>query len=162
MVNNFNPQEIVKIAINVEENGKKLYQVLENKAKNEKLKTIFKYLKEQEEIHSKIFQEMLANIGDYIVHEFVLGEFQAYLRAIASEYIFTQELISQKVEKGFGSDIEAVEFGILVEKESILTYSALCECILPGKGVTLNKIISEERKHLISLTILKDSLKKES
>ncbi|MCK4912429.1 MAG: hypothetical protein KAS05_01760 [Candidatus Omnitrophica bacterium] len=161
MINTFNPREIIEIAINIEENGRKLYQTLEDKTKKEKLKSMYKYLKEQEEIHGKVFQEMLDNIGECIVHEFNLGEFEAYLRAIASEYIFTQELIDEKIEKGFGDGLEAVEFGIFVEKESILTYSALREYVLPGKQVALDKIISEERKHLISLVALKDFLKKE-
>jgi len=161
MVNAFNPQEIVKIAINIEENSRKLYQALEDKTKNEKLKLIYKYLKEQEETHAKTFHQILDNIGEYIVHEFSLGEYEAYLRAIASEYILTQDMINQKIEEGFNSDIEAIEFGISVEKDSILTYSALREYILDDKKEALDKIIGEERKHLISLVVLKDSFKKE-
>ena len=161
MKNTFNPLEIVKIAINIEENGKKLYQSLERKAKDRKLKLMCKYLKDQEEIHRQIFQEMLDNIGEYIVHEFSPGEHEAYLRAIATEYIFTQEAINGKIKKGFGSDLEAVKFGIFVEKESILTYSALRECMLAGKQEVLDKVIDEERKHLIDLIVLKDFLKKE-
>jgi len=161
MRNTFNPQEIVKIAINIEENGKKLYEALEGKAKDKKLKLMWKYLKDQEEIHRQIFQKMLDNIGEYIVHEFSPGEYEAYLRAIATEYIFTQEIISGKVRKGFCSDLEAVEFGIFVEKESILTYSALREYMLTGKQAVLDKVIDEERKHLIDLIVLKDFLKRE-
>ena len=161
MRNTFNPQEIVKIAINIEENGKKLYAALEGKARDRKLKIMCKYLKEQEEIHHQIFQEMLDNIGEYIVHEFSPGDYEAYLRAIAIEYIFTQEIIRGKVKEGFKSDFEAVEFGIFVEKESILTYSALREYMLAGKQEVLDKVIDEERKHLVDLIVLKDFLKKE-
>lgn len=161
MRNTFNPQEIVKIAINIEENGKKLYETLENKAKDQRLKAICKYLKEQEEIHYKIFQEMLENIGEYIVHEFSPGEYEAYLRAIATEYIFTQEIVRSRLKKGFESDFEAVEFGIFVEKESILTYSALREYMLTAKVGVLDKVIDQERKHLTDLIAMKDSLSKE-
>ncbi len=161
MKNAFNPQEIVNIAINIEENGKKLYEILETKAKDQKLKATCKYLKEQEEIHLKFFQEMLGNIGDYIIHEFSPGEYQAYLRAIATEYIFTQEIVRNKLKEGFKSDFEAVEFGIFVEKESILTYSALREYMLTGKVGVLDKVIDQERKHLTDLITMKDSLRKE-
>lgn len=162
MRNTFNPQEIVKIAINIEESGQELYQSLESKAKDRKLKLMWKYLKEQEEAHRQIFQEMLDNVGEYIVHEFSPGEYEAYLRAIATEYIFTQMIIKGKIKKGFRSDMEAVKFGIFVEKESILAYSALREYILPGKQAVLDKVINEERKHLIDFVVLKDSLKKEN
>jgi len=161
MINTFNPQEIIKIAINIEESGKKLYQALESKAKDRKLKIICKYLKEQEEIHRQTFEKMLDNIGEYIVHEFSSGEYEAYLKAIATEYIFTQELIEAKVKEGFYSDLEAVEFGIFVEKESILTYSALREYVLTGNQAVLDRVIDQERKHLIELVALKDFFKKE-
>ena len=161
MINTFNPQEIIKIAINIEESGKKLYQALESKAKDRKLKIICKYLKEQEEIHRQTFEKMLDNIGEYIVHEFSSGEYGAYLKAIATQYIFTQELIEAKVKEGFCSDLEAVEFGIFVEKESILTYSALREYMLTGKQAVLDRVIDQERKHLVELVALKGFLKKE-
>lgn len=158
MGNIFNPQEILKIAVNVDTNGKKLYQSLEDRAGNEKLKATWKYLKEQEETHRQIFQEMLDKIGEYIVHEFSPGEYEAYLRAIASEYIFTQKMIESKINQGFSSDLEAVDFGIQIEKESILTYSALKEYILTARQGVLEKVIDEERRHLANLVFLKDQI----
>ena len=159
MENNFSPQEILNIAIKVEENGKTLYGSLEKKAKHDDLKALWRYLKEQEEIHRKVFQEMLDNAGDYLVYEVNPGEYQAYLRAIASEYIFTQELVEKKIKEGFSSDIEALNFGIGIEKESILTYSALREYITIDKQSVLDKVIDEEKWHLAKLSALRDSFK---
>ncbi|MBP7087870.1 MAG: ferritin family protein [Candidatus Omnitrophica bacterium] len=159
MSKDFSPQEILKIAIRVEENGKNLYQSLEDKAKKDELKALWRYLKEQEKIHRQTFQEMLDNIKDYVIYEFNPGEYQAYLRAIASEYIFTQELVERKIKEGFGSDSEALKFGIFIEKESILTYTALKEYITTDKQSVLDKIIDEEKWHLVKLSVLKDSFK---
>jgi rubrerythrin len=162
MANIFSPQEILRIATKVEENGKILYGNLEQKANNNKaLQQTWKYLKNQEEIHRMIFQNMLDSIGDFIVPEFTPGEYDTYVTAVASEYIFTQELISEKIEKDFASDLEAVEFGIYIEKESILTYSALREYILAEKQAVLDNVIAEERRHLVTLTAIKSTLKKE-
>lgn len=160
MVNIFSPQEILKIAIRVEENGKKLYQALEAKTESEQLKHVWGYLKEQEEIHRKVFQDVLDNIGDYIVYEFSPGEYEAYLRAIAQSYVFTQQLIEKKIKELFSSDLEAVEFGVYIEKESILVYSALKEYVLTTKQNVLKKVVDEEKKHLVQLVLLKESLKK--
>jgi rubrerythrin len=159
MANIFSPQEILRIAIKVEENGKALYGALESKTKDEKLKKMWQYLKEQEEEHRKTFQGMLDNVGDYIVDEFRPGEYEAYLRAIASGYIFTQELIEKKTKELFSSDLEAVEFGLYIEKESILTYSALRDYVLTAKQPVLDKVIDEEKKHLVQLTLLKDQMR---
>ena len=158
MANIFSPQEILRIAVKVEENGKGLYEALESKTKNDKLKVIWRYLKEQEELHQKTFQEMLDNLGDYVVAEFTPGEYGAYLGAIAKSYIFTQSLIDKKRKELFKSDLEAIDFGIYIEKESILTYSALGRYILDAKRKVLEKVIEEEKKHLVQLTLLKDSL----
>ena len=162
MANILSPQEILRIAVRVEENGMGLYSSLENKTKNAKFKDIWKFLGEQEEKHRKVFQDMLDNAGDYIVDEFNPGEYDAYMRALASSYIITQKLIEQKTKQPFSSDIEAVEFGIYVEKESILTYSALRDYVLTAKQPVLDKVIEEEKKHLVQLTLLRDELKKQS
>ncbi|MDD5195241.1 MAG: ferritin family protein [Candidatus Omnitrophica bacterium] len=159
MTNIFNPQEILRIATKVEENGKMLYQNLEKKTKDKALQQTWKYLKEQEEIHRQIFQKMLDKAGDYIVDEFNPGEYGAYVTAIASEYIFTQELIAKKINESFASDLEAVEFGIYIEKESILTYSALREYMLTEKQAVLDNVIEEERRHLVKLTSIRQALK---
>jgi rubrerythrin len=137
-----------------------LYADLEEKAKDTKLKEIWKFLADQEESHRKVFKEMLDKVGDYIVDEFNPGEYEAYVRAIASEYIFTPQVIAEKSKAGFTSDNEAVDFGIRIEKESILAYSALRKYILTERQQILDKVISEERNHLVKLVLLKGTLKK--
>jgi rubrerythrin len=159
-MNIFSPQEILRIAIKVEENGKKLYDDLVKKAKENKTEELWKFLAGQEDLHRKIFQDMLDKVGDYIVDEFSPGEYANYIRAIACEYIFTPQIIADKTKGGFKSDIEAIDFGISIEKDSILTYSALKAYILSEKQPILEKVIEEERNHLVKLTLLKDQLKK--
>ena len=160
MTDAFNPQEILKIAINVETNGEKLYEALENKTTDEKIKDMWHFLKEQEVAHREVFTEMLNNQGDYIVNEGVSGEFESYVRAIASEYIFTQELVDKKREDLFNTDLKAIDFAIYIEKESIVIYSAFKEYISTQKQPVLDKVIAEERNHLVKLTLLKDYLTK--
>jgi rubrerythrin len=160
MANIFSPQEMLRIAVKVEENGVKLYGSFEAKTKDAKIKGVWHYLKEQDDLHRKIFQDMLEKVGDFVVYEFSPGEYEAYMRAIASQYIFVPETIAKKTKEAFKSDLDAVDFGIFIEKESIFTYSALREYIVTTKQPILDKIIDEEKKHLIDLTLLKDSLKK--
>ncbi len=152
MSNVLSPQEILRIAVKVEERGENLYAVLEEKADSEKLKKLWKYLKEQEELHRQIFQNMLEKIGDYIVYEFSPGEYEAYLRAISSQYIITQALIEKKTRELFASDIEAIDFAIGIEKDSILTYTALRDYVLAEKQPVLDKVIEEEKSILHSFS----------
>ena len=151
MKEGFNPQEILKISINIEENGKALYGALEEKAKDEQLKELWRYLKDQEEEHREVFTEMLDNLGDYIVHEYASGDYDSYMRAIASNYVFTQDLVEKKKRELFDSDKEAIDFGTYIEKESILTYQALKDYIKLDKQEVINRVIDEEKKHLARL-----------
>ncbi len=160
MDNAFSLQEILRIAIKVEENGKKLYEKLDKTTNNKDTRAIWTYLKDQEEVHRKIFQDMLSNVGDYVVYEFNPGEYGAYIKAIAGSYIFTETLVEKKLEEGFNSDSDAIDFGIHIEKESILTYSAMREYVVTAKQPILNKVIDEEKNHLVRLTELKEKLNK--
>ena len=151
MKEGFNPQEILKIAINIEENGKALYGALEEKTQDVQLKELWGYLKDQEEEHRKTFTNMLDNLGDYIVHEYASGEYDSYMNAIASNYVFTQKLVEKKEKELFESDNDAIDFGIYIEKESILTYQALKDYITFDKQEVISKVIDEEKRHLSRL-----------
>ncbi len=154
----FSPAEIIRIAVNVETNGQKLYARLEEKTANEQVKNIWRYLKDQEKRHREIFQRMLEAVDTYIVNDYSPGEYSAYLRALAAEYIITQERIEQKTKELFASDIEAVNFGIFIEKESILAYTALRDYVKPQQQKHIDNVIAEEKKHLANLCSIKRNL----
>ena len=158
MTEQYHPQEIIKIAINIEEKGKELYASLEEKSNDLKLKEMWRYLKDQEEEHRKTFTQMLEHISDYIVYEFSPGEYDAYLAGIASEQVFSPKLIEEKTKQGFSSDLEAVNFGIRIEKDSILVYMALRPYVAVQKQEVLDKIIQEEKQHYLNLMSVKKSL----
>jgi rubrerythrin len=56
--------------------------------------------------------------------------------------------------------LEAVNFGIEIEKESILVYSSLEEFMKLERKELIDKIIDQERKHYTDLVSLKKTLKK--
>ena len=154
----FSPQEILRIAIVVEANGRQFYEDLENKAKDDKVKEVFRFLKEEEIAHGQAFQRIIEMKEDFMIYEFSVYEYEAYVKAIASLYIFSQELIENRIAVPFDSEIDAVDFGIQIEKDSILTYLTLADYILPVKQSVLYKIIDDEKKHLVKLTDLKKYL----
>jgi rubrerythrin len=154
----FSPAEIVRIAVNVEKNGQVLFGLLEQKATDKKIQDLWRYLKEQEIVHQKIFEEILEHTDTYIVDDYNPGEYAAYVRAIASEYILTQRLVEQKVKELFPSDLDAIDFGIFIEKESIMTYTALRDYVKTAYQETIDKVIAEEKKHLVNLCAIKKTI----
>lgn len=158
MLQSFNPQEILKIAINVEKNGRDLYEALEQRTNNEKIKKIWGFLKDQEDEHVKVFQDILDNVGEFVVNGDNSSLYESYLKAVASEYIFSLKVLEDKLTTNFASDLEAIDFAIGMEKESILVYSELRQYIITEKQGALDKIIDEERKHLVQFVELKYEL----
>jgi rubrerythrin len=159
MQDKWSPQEILEIAEKVERHGQSLYELLESKTEDEKLKKVWIFLKEQEIRHQKVFRDMLADDHSFKVKEFGTGEYDAYIEAIASEYIFTPQVIEDKLNAEFGSDLEAVNFALGMEKESVLVYTALKEYVIEDHRHILDKIIDEEKKHVVELIKLKQILK---
>ena len=157
-MNKFSPHEVLRIAVAVENSGRIFYEYLENNAKDEKVKEVFRVLKEEETLHGKLFQQMLENRHDYMIYEFSVYEYEDYVKAIASMYVSTQELIENKINDPFNSEIEAIDFAIEMEKDSILTYFSLIDYLLPVKQPVLYKVIDEEKKHLVKLSWLKNYL----
>jgi rubrerythrin len=155
MGNKWSPQEILKIAAKVESQGQKLYAALESNTEDVKIKQIWNFLKQQETVHRQIFEDMLTNAGGLIVHEFGTDEYDAYMKAIALEYIITLKMMEEKIKTKFSSDLAAIDFALNMEKESVLVYTALKDYINEDKQHILEKIINEEKKHLVQLTNLK-------
>ncbi|MCF7873024.1 MAG: ferritin family protein [Candidatus Omnitrophica bacterium] len=160
MENQFSPQEILKISIKVEEAGAKLYDKLSEQTDNQEVKKVWDYLKEQEIEHKKIFSNILSQAGDYMVYDLNPGEYNNYIRAIASEYIFSPQLIEEKLGQDFKDDLEAVNFGISIEKESILVYSSFKEYMKADKRELIDEVINQEKKHYTDLVNLKKTLKR--
>ncbi|MBD3246313.1 MAG: hypothetical protein GF333_04815 [Candidatus Omnitrophica bacterium] len=158
MKEQFNIGEIFRLAMQVEQNGKKLYGELASRAETPAVREIWNYLKEQEAVHWQIFEKMLAEAEESDIYEYQPGEYQAYIRAIAENYVFTAELVKGTRAESFSSEREAVDFGIFIEKESILTYSALQEYLPAEKQPAVEKIIQEEKNHYVRLTALKKTV----
>ena len=97
----FSPQEILRTAIIVEDNGRIFYEDLENKAKDEKVKETFRFVKEEGTYHGQIFQKMLDKKEDYMIYEFSIYEYEAYVKAIASMYIFSEKLSKNRITVPF-------------------------------------------------------------
>ncbi len=147
-----NEDEILKVAINVEKEGIEFYKKSASFSKVEKAKNVFQYLVEEEEKHLEYFTKLDKQI-EFIkfIPEDIDEEVSMYLRSLIDTGIFSKKF-SDNDWAGF-TDKKALEFGINVEKNSILFYSEVLKITENESAVkSLKKIIEEERRHLIALT----------
>ncbi|MCX7704729.1 MAG: ferritin family protein [bacterium] len=149
-----NADELFKVAMNIENQGIQFYQKACENARIEASKDIFKFLSEEEKRHYAIFKEMDSEIKQIKFRPEELDEeISLYLRSLVDSGIF--ESILPKTEWQNVTDKQALNIGIHVEKTSILFYSGIKEITLESSSITaLDKIIAEEKSHLIKLTTM--------
>ncbi|MBM4053905.1 MAG: DUF2202 domain-containing protein [Planctomycetes bacterium] len=161
---NFNDQEALKIAINMEKEGLAFYSTMRDNTKDAKAKEIFAKLAEEEQEHMDTFrriydslsssQEQTSGCEDYTAEE--------YLKHLIDTGVFTRKDKAKKLALQTKSDIDALKIGIQAEKEAILYYQ---EALLHTKNKegkkAFKQLIHEEKQHLgilaKQITLLKGS-----
>jgi len=153
----FDISEVYQLAIKIEENGMKFYSGFAKKTKNKKLKDLFSALAYAEVEHKKIFEKMLSEIEKYEPQEAYPEEYFSYLKAYADGLIFDFDQLKKQQNK-LKTTVKILDFAIQREKDSILYYQEIKNLVSETQHKELEKIINEERKHLLDLTHIKNTL----
>lgn len=151
----FDISEVYQFAIKIEENGERFYRSVAEKTKDKEVKELFIFLADEEVRHKKIFEENLSKIHKYEPPELYPGEYFAYLREYAEHLIFPKG-VERELKKE--DVIEAIDFGIRRELDSIMYYLEIKDFIPETQKLELDKIIKEERSHFIKLSNLKKKI----
>ena len=154
----FSGSELVNIAIGIERSGVIFYDTLVKSTKNVATRDVFQNLADVEREHIQIFQNMLTEAEKYQIPENYAAEYAAYLQALVDNAVFTDDFITSELATKTSSDIEALELAINAEKDTILFYYGMKEITPKSALSTLNKIITEEKRHLRQLSELKKRL----
>ena len=151
----FTANDIVEVAVRIEENGITFYNFAEKMAKTEDVKKLFADLAAAEAAHKRIFEKLLANIETYTPPERYAGEYAEYLRNyVDNNIIFTKEVMDKQLSAVTGT-LSAVEFAMQRELDSILYYHEIKNLVPPAQHETIEQIIAEERKHYAMLLAVK-------
>ena len=158
-MNIFDVTEIYQFAVQIEENGEKFYWAMVEKFDDPKVKELFGFLAEEEVRHEKVFKEMLAKIEDYSPQESYPGEYFDYLHAYADNLVFTLDKIDEGISS-VNTVNEALQYAIGKELDTILYYHEMRNVVPKHQQEMVDKIIDEERKHVVQLTEMKRQLGK--
>ena len=159
MADKYSLQEIVNFAIEIEKEGILFYSKISKKTENQGLKNIFLKLENDEKKHQKKFEEILELLGpdknEYLYH--LENEYVAYLHSIIEKNVFDSEKTDQLINN-FKNDIDAINYAISKEEDSIKFYENMKELTPKGNIPTINVIISEENLHIRDLLEIKANL----
>ena len=149
--------ELINIAIGIERRGIAFYDIMARSTMDTETKNVFQDMVNMEREHIEIFQDMLSEGERHEIPETYAGEYEAYLQSLVNSAVFTDDLATSEMASQVDSDIQALELGISAEKDSILFYYNMKDLISQQQKM-INKIISEEKSHLVQLSTLKSKL----
>ena len=148
---NFNDEEALKIAMNVEEEGLEFYTTLMKNTKDRATREVFSKLVSDEKEHLARFQKAYLEItsSKSMVEGFEDYTVDLYLKYLISTGIFARKGDARRIANEVKTDIDALKIGIQAEKDSILYYNeATKNTRHPAGKKVFEQLVSEEKQHL--------------
>ncbi len=158
----FTGNEVIEMAVRIEENGLKFYTDAGKASKNKSVKDLFKTLAEEEGRHIKAFlnlkkllaEDELASAG----FDAYLDEASQYLKALADTEVFTKPEGGKKLAGAVHDEHDVLNTAIGMEKDSLLFYYEIQKMIREKDRAVVDNIIEQEKDHLRKLTELQTGL----
>jgi len=146
--------EVITVAMNLEEEGRDFYDEAARLSKHKETKEIFNKLRDEESDHYQTFKDLLdttISAQDSLKEYFSINEEVAsYLNSLIETGLF-KGIDKQSIKRL--KEVDALETGLKVERDSILYYTqAQAASANPKAKEVMSKIIDIEKEHLIALT----------
>jgi rubrerythrin len=143
----YSGQEIIEIALRIEENGFAFYTEAA-KMVNEPgdIKNLFLDLAEMEVHHTDVFQK-LADHFEAEKFEFQMDEAAGYINHLADTHIFGKKDAGAELAKKIKTPREALEIAYKFENDSVAFYEELYKRTESDAKQIIQQIIGEEKGH---------------
>jgi rubrerythrin len=157
MIFNFNAAEVFKIAIEIEENGKKFYESAQSVIDDPGVNKLFQELAREEVEHKKKFESLLAQLSPDVATPVVWdpdNNLAQYIKMMADQHVFLSSGEMDGLLAGIKNAKDALELAIEFEKDSVIFFLSMQEATEGKKGQELVEVlIKEEREHLKRLAL---------
>jgi len=154
----YSTKELIDIAMGIEETGYYFYSTLKSKFKDESFQQMFQFLADEELRHKDIFSNMLKGLND--TQGVFTEEYYTYLKAIGTTRVFSNSNDVDTIAPTLNQPLDIIKIAMDAERDSIVWYSELKEIYrndTRSKDI-LERLINEERKHVLILLDLKEKL----
>lgn len=143
----YSGQEIIEIAIRIEENGNEFYTAAAEAIKgNNDIKGLLTDLAEKELMHIAIFQT-LANNFEAEKFEFNAEEASGYISNLAGQHIFGKAGSGFELAKTVHTPKEALDIAFKFENDSVTFYTELEKRTESDAKKLIRQVIEEEMEH---------------
>ncbi len=153
----FNAAEVFKVAIEIEENGKRFYEKAQQVIDDPAVKTLFADLASQEIEHKKKFEALKAQLPAGSTASTVWdpeNEAEKYIKLMADGHVFVTSAGVDSQLTGIKDVRGALKLAIEFEKDSVIFFLGL-EDLTEGKKdqELINSLVKEEQEHLRRLSL---------
>jgi rubrerythrin len=156
MSQKFNADEVFKIGVQIEKNGRDFYLAAAAKTTDTDLKKLFSELASWETRHAALFEDLRTKLPESIKNDNIYdpeNNIHLYLKSVADNTIFIQGNIMENVVKACNSAVEILEKALNFEKDSVVFYSSMKEIVPGDLGKSeVDKLVLEELFHVGQLT----------
>ena len=143
----YSGQEIMDIAIKVEENGNAFYTAAAGIFKeNNEIRGLFLDLAEKEVMHISIFQN-LAEKFDAESFDFAVEDASDYISHLAESHIFGKPDSGAILARSLKTPKEGLEIAFKFENDSVDFYTELLKYTRSSSKRLVQQIIDEEKEH---------------
>lgn len=144
----YSGQEIIDIAVRIEENGYAFYKTAADMIKEHNdIRNLFLDLAEMEVHHVDVFQE-LASAFEAESQEYKQDEAADYISHLAGTHIFGIQEAGVLLAKAVKTPKEALEIALRFETDSVTFYEELYKRAESDAKKLIQKIIDEEKGHV--------------
>jgi rubrerythrin len=158
VANILQPAEIVEIGIEKEKKRRDFYALAAEHFKGKKeLAELFTRLRDWEDEHIRKFQQIRDTVSQAQYTESYSGETEAYMDALVDSDLYAK-ITPEKFASIVQSPIDALQKGIGFEKDAILFFGSLAQFIDPQSKEIVEKLIAEERQHMLYLFNMKKEM----
>ena len=140
--------EIIEIAVRLEENGEAFYTGAAAKATTPGVKALFRDLAIQEQHHRRSFQQMGGGAVELILLPEQWDEFLAYADALLQNSLFVSPQGALGRAAQAQNERQAVESALGFEKEALLFFHGLRDAVRGPGQQTVDRIVQEEKRHI--------------
>jgi rubrerythrin len=153
----FNAGEVFKVAIQIEENGRKFYEESQKNIESAEIRALFADLALQEIEHKRKFETLRAQLPPESTAPTVWdpqNEIDQYVKMMADNHVFVSSpSVKDQIDR-IRDAADALKLAIEFEKDSVLFFLGVEEAVSAKKDQELIKsLVKEEQEHLRRLTL---------
>ncbi|MBN2600411.1 MAG: ferritin family protein [Candidatus Marinimicrobia bacterium] len=153
----FSVKDVFEFAVKIEVNGEYFYRETAKSLPDPKVKELFTFLANEEVKHKETFEKLAARMGSVTLPEFSNADYRAYLEAYTENLIFSDTDIKSKIT-GIDDKNVALLFAIDKELDTVHYYQEIKSLVPESEHSLIDKIIAEERNHVVKLAEMKRKL----